>query len=71
MGGEMNSSGNIRRCAVLSRKSVCGFSTSYPAIRRWPVPIDAAAQLLDWLADVGAAADERVQRETMHVGTRR
>jgi hypothetical protein len=31
MGSGMNSSGDIRRCVVLSREGVFGFSTSYPA----------------------------------------
>jgi hypothetical protein len=30
MGSGMNSSGDIRRCVVLSHEVVFGFSTSYP-----------------------------------------
>ena len=70
----MTASGDITRCVVSSCQGVFNFSTTCPAalhctrssvLRRAG---DGAAQLLQRLALVGAAAHGGVQAETLHVG---
>ena len=71
----MNSSGDITMCVVPSRQAVLSLSTTCPAalhctrssVLRWAR--DVAAQLLECLAVIGAAAHCGVQAETLLVGT--